>query len=99
MSGLGDYDQCLELERTQVPDQLFEGNYCSVDMFPLIRGDYVKKRMAHNYDSKFSLDQVPVFAGFPLSTALCLPSNCDDKDVRQMMSKCKLAPCRTCGVN
>lgn len=79
LTSLGDYDQCLDLLRHQVPGRAFDGQYCAIDNAPL-------RNEAISESDKFSLGGNINFVGFPFSSALCVPSTCTPDDLRHILS-------------
>lgn len=87
-TSLGDYDQCLDLNRNQVPDQLFDGQYCSIDLFPLVKKEVSDLNWiydASNQNQKFELGRFNNIHNMPYTVGLCVPSSCSSDEIRQVL--------------
>ena len=83
ITSFGDYDECISIKDTL---NNLVGKYCAFDIFANHAANVSKSGTNTIGNSTFLLTQVPVFKGVPFIHSICLPSQCSQIEIRQMLS-------------
>lgn len=86
ISSFGDFDQCLAIDGT-VRGVHVKGKYCACDLFPVRLSESSDRRSGDLMTTgKLTFDRIHVFKRSPFIHALCVPDQCSETDLRQMLS-------------
>lgn len=81
LSSFGNYDECLKSRSSVQLEASFQGKYCSVDIFPFKRPNNVTR------SDFLDLGDVPAIDGFPFVASFCIPSTCDELQLRTILEQ------------